>query len=74
MLPPNFFKLYGIKIIEGSIPCFEGEGNRGEVLVANRAAMKALHYDNLSEALVQEENERRLNPNAPLHCWALSPS
>ena len=29
--------------------------------------MKALHYDNLSEALVQEENERRLNPNAPLH-------
>lgn len=64
---PNFFKLYGIKIIEGSIPSFEGEGNRGEVLVANRAAMKALHYDNLSEALVQEENERRLNPNAPLH-------
>ena len=37
---PNFFKLYGIKIIEGSIPSFEGEGNRGEVLVANRAAMK----------------------------------
>ena len=36
-------------------------------MVANRAAMKALHYDNLSEALVQEENERRLNPNAPLH-------
>ena len=64
---PNFFKLYGIKIIEGSIPSFEGEGNRGEVLIANRAAMKALHYDNLSEALVQEENERRLNPNAPLH-------
>ena len=45
---PNFFKLYGIKIIEGSIPSFEGEGNRGEVLIANRAAMKALHYDNLS--------------------------
>ncbi len=64
---PNFFKLYGIKIIEGSIPSFEGEGNRGEVLIANRAAMKALHYDNLSEALVQEENERRLSPNAPLH-------
>ena len=33
-----------------SIPSFEGEGNRGEVLIANRAAMKALHYDNLSEA------------------------
>ena len=67
---PQLFKLYGIKIIEGSIPSFEGEGNRGEVLIANRAAMKALHYDNLSEALVQEENERRLSPMTPSasHC------
>lgn len=64
---PNFFKLYDIKVVEGSIPDFEGADARSEVLIANRAAMKALHYDNLSEALIQEENERRLGGNAPLH-------
>lgn len=64
---PDFFKLYGIKTVEGSIPDFEGADGKSEVLVANRAAMKALHYDNLSEALIQEENERRLGSKSPLH-------
>lgn len=64
---PDFFKLYGIKIVEGSIPDFEDADGRNEVLVANRAAMKALHYDNLSEALIQGESERRLGGKSSLH-------
>jgi len=57
---PDFFKLYGIKIVEGAIPEYKDNENDGrEAIVVNRSALKALHYDNLENAMIIEDyNER----------------
>ena len=62
---PTFFKLYGIKIIEGRLPEADSQDRR-TFLVANRAAMKALGYTSLEETGVVEENQKRANANASL--------
>nr|WP_302831330.1 ABC transporter permease [uncultured Bacteroides sp.] len=63
---PEFFKVYDIKVLEGKIPDYENASERREVLVANRSAMKALGYKDLSEAFVVEDNDRRIKDNAPM--------
>lgn len=63
---PSFFKLYGIKTLEGEIPDLENANEQREILVANHAALKAFQYKNLSEAFVVEDNARLLDANAPM--------
>ena len=62
---PTFFQLYNIKIVEGEIPQIDKEDRR-TVIVANRAAMKALGYTSIEGAGVVEENRKRADANASL--------
>lgn len=62
---PAFFRLYGIRVVEGSIPEADGE-DRHRVLAVNRAALKALGYTSLAGAMVVEENRKRADGNASL--------
>lgn len=57
---PRFFDLYGIKLVEGSLPKLDTNDFWG-VIVANRAAMKALNYTSLQGAGLIEENKKRQN-------------
>ena len=56
MVSPDFFKMFDIKIEEGTLP----EAER-RYYVANRAAMKALGFTSLEGASLIEENRYRRN-------------
>lgn len=62
---PSFFDLYGIKFVEGSLPQLDSNDFWG-VVVANRAAMKALNYTSLEGAGLIEENKKRQNAGGKL--------
>lgn len=51
---PHFFNLYDIPLVEGELPNLDEAGFWG-VVVANRAALNALHYTNLQNAHVVNE-------------------
>lgn len=52
---PHFFRIYDIKMIEGSLPDLKDTGLLG-VIVVNRAGLKALNYTTCQEAGIIEEN------------------
>ena len=56
IVSPNFFKMFGIEIEEGSLPNTDKAYH-----VMNRAAMKALHLSSLEGASAIEENRYRSN-------------
>ncbi len=62
---PGFFKLYDIKVVEGSIPEPDPEDRR-TILVVNRTAMNALGYTSLEGAGVIEENQKRADEKVSL--------
>lgn len=63
---PSFFKLYGIKVVEGALPEFNNSDDRKEIIVVNQSALNALHYKRLEEAMIIEENKKRGDANAPM--------
>lgn len=62
---PGFFELYGIKFVEGNLPQLEANDFWG-VVVASRAAMKALNYSSLQGAGLIEENKKRQDAGVKL--------
>lgn len=52
---PHFFRVYNIKIVEGSLPDLKDTGFLG-VIVVNRAGLKALNYTTCQDAGIIEEN------------------
>lgn len=66
---PHFFNIYNIKMVEGSLPDLKDAGFLG-VVVANRAALKALNYTSCQGAGITEENSYiirdRKNPLQPI--------
>ena len=60
---PGFFRLFNIPIIEGTLPDMD-ENARGEVIVANRSALKALGYTTCEGATVLDEQVKRYVPDA----------
>ena len=49
---PNFFKVYGIKLVEGDFPEDRGIGNG---FIPNEAAMKALGYKHIKDAFIRSD-------------------
>lgn len=60
---PHFFRIYGIKFIEGELPNLADKDIFG-VLVMNKAAMKALDYTTCQGASIAEENSLRRGSSA----------
>ncbi len=64
---PDFFKLYGIKVVEGDMPEYESnENDRKKTIAVNRSALKALHYDNLDGAMIIEDYKERNSTDAAM--------
>mgnify|MGYP000397981345 FL=1 len=61
---PGFFKVYGLKILEGALPMLKDSERRESIIAVNRAALKALHYSSLEGAVVIEDSEQRGDANA----------
>ena len=60
---PHFFRLYDIKFVDGSLPDLKDAGFWG-VMVANKAALEALHYTSYTEGGLIEETFRRRDASA----------
>lgn len=64
---PDFFKLYGIKVVEGEMPEYkDNEDDRRKTIAVNRSALKALHYDNLDGAMIIEDYKERNSTDATM--------
>ncbi len=61
---PGFFKVFGLKVLEGALPIFGDSDSRERAFAVNRAALKALHYNSLEGAVVIEDSEQRGDANA----------
>lgn len=61
VVSPNFFQLYNIKMIDGTL----SQQNKSEYtpvsLVINQAALKALHYTNYRDVSIHIENDKDHN-------------
>lgn len=61
---PDFFKVFDIKFIEGSLPEMD-TNSRSEVVVVNRSALKALGYTSYEGAMLVNSMMKRNNPDYP---------
>lgn len=60
---PDFFRLFNISMVEGSLPKLDPD-SRQEVVVVNRAALKALGYSTCQGATLLNEQTKRYVPDA----------
>ena len=60
---PEFFRMFRIRLAEGSLPEFEDR--RTQYVVLNRSAMRALGFKTLDEARVAEANDLRASRRDP---------
>ena len=58
---PEFFEIFDIPVLEGIIPKV-GDDDRLLYQIANRSAMKVLGYDSCKNAILYNEDMRRLMP------------
>lgn len=59
----DFFRLFDIPMVEGSLPKLD-PNSRQEAVIVNRAALKALGYTTCQEATLLNEQDKRYNPDA----------